>query len=109
MKSGVYKLNCSFCNAVYIGQTFRNFDIRFKEHVRCYRYKHIEKSNYAKHLLENGHLMTPRNNVTFLHFCNSKLKLDILEAFEIYKHKQIVPLMNEQIDLINLPLTEILE
>ena len=29
MKSGIYKLNCCNCNAVYIGQTQRNFKIRY--------------------------------------------------------------------------------
>jgi hypothetical protein len=109
MKSGIYKLNCSHCNAVYIGQTKRNFDVRYKEHVRCYKYKRTDKSNYAKHLLENGHLMTSNNTITFLHFCDDKRKLDILEAFEIYKHSKQVPLMNEQIDLLRSPLLEILE
>ena len=53
--------------------------------------------------------MTPQNNIKFLHFCNNKRKLDILEAFEIYKHKLRVPLMNEQLELSNSPLLEVLD
>ncbi len=111
MKSGIYKLNCSFCNSVYIGQTIRNFDIRYKEHVRSYKNKHIDKSNYAKHLIENNHPMTSQNNIKFLHFCNIKSKIDVLEAFEIYKHNHVfgVPLMNEQVDLIDSPLLRVLD
>src|SRR3978361_575047 len=47
-KSGVYKLNCSFCNSVYIGQTLRNFHIRYCEHLRNFRLKQEQedKSNF---------------------------------------------------------------
>lgn len=36
-KSGVYKLNCSECNSIYIGQTGRNFKTRYLDHNRSFR------------------------------------------------------------------------
>ncbi len=46
-KSGIYKINCNFCNKNYIGKTARNFKIRFKEHERNTRLNHPEKSTVA--------------------------------------------------------------
>ena len=35
-KAGVvYKINCAECEASYIGQTGRNFQVRLKEHKRA--------------------------------------------------------------------------
>lgn len=34
IEAGVYKINCSDCNSVYIGQTGRSINIRFKKLVR---------------------------------------------------------------------------
>jgi len=39
LKSGMYKLNCCHCNAVYVGQTQRNFEIRYKEHLSAIKNK----------------------------------------------------------------------
>ena len=57
-KSGIYKLKCPDCNAVYIGQTLRNFEVRYSEHYRAYRLQQPDKSHYAKHLLNEGHSLT---------------------------------------------------
>ena len=32
--SGIYKLKCNTCNNVYVGQSGRAIDTRFKEHIR---------------------------------------------------------------------------
>jgi hypothetical protein len=32
--SGIYKLKCSTCNKVYVGQSGRAISVRFKEHIR---------------------------------------------------------------------------
>jgi hypothetical protein len=36
--SVVYKLKCQTCSGVYIGQTGRNFKVRYKEHIRDIRH-----------------------------------------------------------------------
>lgn len=45
-KSGIYKLKCADCNAVYVGQTGRSFDARCKIHTRITS-NNISKSNFA--------------------------------------------------------------
>jgi len=33
-KSGIYKIQCEKCDKCYVGQTKRDINIRFKEHLR---------------------------------------------------------------------------
>jgi len=63
--SGVYKIECSNCNYVYIGQTGRNFNIRYKEHMSAYK-NNKSNSNVAKHLINNNHICH-YNNLSILH------------------------------------------
>jgi hypothetical protein len=51
-KSGVYQVECTSCDAVYIGQTKRCLKTRFKEHYSSIRLNHPEKSNIARHVLQ---------------------------------------------------------
>ena len=76
-KSGVYKLHCNTCEGVYIGQTGRNFAIRFQEHTRSFNLKKTD-STYANHLLEMNHL--PGGHITPLHLVNKGIKLNLFEA-----------------------------
>jgi len=53
-KWGIYQLTCNTCSRSYVGQTSRNLNIRFQEHIR-----YIKNSNpqsaYAQHILQNQH------------------------------------------------------
>jgi hypothetical protein len=51
-KSGVYQVECTGCDAVYIGQTKRCLKTRYKEHYSSIRLNHPEKSNIARHVLQ---------------------------------------------------------
>lgn len=51
-ETGVYKINCTQCNQMYIGQTF-NFNKRFKNHAFAWKNKKPDRSNVANHLLVN--------------------------------------------------------
>ncbi|KAI8426712.1 hypothetical protein MSG28_014418 [Choristoneura fumiferana] len=62
-RSGVYKLTCNDCSKVYVGQTGRSFNARFKEHVSAYRNEHPDKSNFAKHLLELNHSLSDSDSL----------------------------------------------
>jgi hypothetical protein len=42
------------CKKVYIGQTCRILNIRYKEHIRSVKYNK-EDSGYAAHILNNTH------------------------------------------------------
>ena len=83
-RSGVYRLNCNDCDAIYIGQTGRSFSTRAAEHQMCHR-QGKDHSNFAKHLNDMGHIsdFTP----TILHFEKKGRRLDALEELEILSHK----------------------
>jgi hypothetical protein len=53
-KCGVYQLICPTCSMNYVGQTGRPFKVRFREHLHEFKYSN-KKSQFAKHLLDNGH------------------------------------------------------
>lgn len=103
-KSGVYKLTCSECNSVYIGQTGRNFETRYQEHFRSFRLKH-SNSTFANHIIDCNHRFPKMDQLKILHTCEKGQKLNLLEALEIDKHRRDseVNLLNEQTDL-SLPL-----
>lgn len=52
---GVYKLSCSGCDKVYVGQTERTISKRISEHFRACKLGHPDKSAIAEHLIETGH------------------------------------------------------
>ena len=108
-KSGVYKLNCKECNSSYIGQTGRNFNIRYNEHKKSFLLNK-ENSNIAKHCLETGHSFPDDSNLEILYTVPKSKKLNILESIEIYKHNKnpIINLLNDQTDLWNSPLFTVL-
>jgi hypothetical protein len=53
-QSGVYKLTYPDCNKAYVGQTGRNFTVRFNEHKNAFK-TNSHTSNFAKHLIEQAH------------------------------------------------------
>jgi hypothetical protein len=50
-KSGIFQLNCGGCPKKYIGQTGRNFQTRYREHIHAIR-SNNSNSKYAQHILE---------------------------------------------------------
>jgi len=50
-QSGVYALTCPDCKKMYVGQTGRNFQVRFKVHKNEFK-TNSHTSNFAKHLIE---------------------------------------------------------
>ncbi|KAH9629872.1 hypothetical protein HF086_013407 [Spodoptera exigua] len=109
-KSGIYKLICNECNGVYVGQTGRNFEVRFKEHIAAYRNGHPDKSHFAKHLIDTGHSLSDNNTYTILHVCDKNFRLCVLEQLEISKHNNNsnFTLLNEQTNLITSPLLSVI-
>ena len=84
-KSGVYKLTCTDCNRQYIGQTGRPFHICYKEHAREYKFG-TNKSNFAKHLLDNKHTLQPIHScMSILHTTTKGPALNTLERFYIHQ------------------------
>lgn len=99
-KSGVYRMCCDQCEAVYVGQTGRSFEVRYKEHVAAVRNDRPERSNFARHILDSGHGLSDSHHLEILHCCSKGLKLSVLEQLEILKHKNgDRRLLNEQLDV----------
>jgi hypothetical protein len=95
-KSGIYKITCQGCNHVYIGQTIRTIQKRFKEHISKFKNCHPDQSSVAKHLIDNcnsnlNHNIT-EDNLFLLQEVNDYKKMDAFESLFIIKEKS--PLMN---------------
>lgn len=92
--NGVYKLTCTDCSKVYVGQTGRQFRQRYKEHSADYKHER-RKSAFAKHLLDEKHKHMPIEQTLEVLYKEKKgNKLNTLEALEIYKHKNNI--INEE-------------
>jgi hypothetical protein len=86
-KSGIYKLTCSDCKCYYIGQTGRQFQCRFKEHIQALKSNNstTQKSNFAEHLLQTGHnYKSMQDNMTILSTEHKGHKMNAKE--ELYIH-----------------------
>ena len=93
-------MKCNDCPAFYIGQTGREFHIRYKEHLPKIKTTSDQKSNFAQHLVSNNHNYTDfETNLEVIHVCNKGRYLNALEEYEIYKHIQIDPdnVLNDQL------------
>lgn len=85
-KSGVYKLTCSDCPAIYIGETERQLKIRVSEHIEAYTSNLSKrKSAFAEHLLNCSHTFKGEGAV-LLHVENSFRRRRALEDIEIIRH-----------------------
>lgn len=97
--AGVYKISCEECDKFYIGQTGRNFAIRFKEHTRnC----ESNQSTFFAHLRNEKHKTENIDNaMRILHRVSKGPIMNILEEIEIYTHTNTFPdkILNEQTEL----------
>jgi hypothetical protein len=105
--SGIYKLKCNTCNGVYVGQSGRAINVRYKEHIR-YTRTNNPKSAYATHILDNRHEYgTEENTLHLLHACQKGTRMDCWEALYIQTlHQRQVLITEQQVNDIN-PLFEL--
>lgn len=86
-KAGIYRLECKDCNAIYIGMTTRNINIRVKEHFRLIKNNNNFKvSAFADHILNANHNFDSNSDFSILHSEDNYNKLFLLEQLEIFKH-----------------------
>jgi len=92
-KAGVYKISCPDCDDIYVGQTKRTLETRFKEHIAEVNKakREIDKglhydfrSKVAEHIFSKGHNLT-KDNIDILRSVSSPWKLDVAESLEIFK------------------------
>jgi hypothetical protein len=96
---GVYELECQ-CNAIYVGQTGRNFATRIKEHRMCYTLGNTT-SIFAAHLLEENH--PPEFKFKVLHKFHKGKKLDALECLEIIQRRNLKTELLNDIQFLSSP------
>lgn len=105
-RCGVYSLKCADCNAIYVGQTGRSFNVRCKEHTNITP-SNISKSNFANHLHETGHTFV-MGGLEILHTEKKGRRLNALEILEI--NREILnpnsQLLNDQLSHRVSPLLE---
>lgn len=103
-KAGVYKISCPHCEDVYIGQTKRTLETRFKEHIAEVNKAKREmdkglhydfRSKVAEHIFSKGHNLT-KDNIDILRCVSSPWKLDVAESLEIFKHNPSTLLNRDQ-------------
>ena len=94
---GIYKVTCNTCKLSYVGQTSRNLQQRYQEHIR-YIKQNDPLSAYALHILNNNHEHGPINTTMTLLKQITKTSLSIpYEQFYIqshHYHKELIPGQN---------------
>lgn len=85
-KSGIYSCECS-CGALYVRQSKRAIEERWKEHVRHMKNNCPERSAVAKHFLENVKHELDKEKFKLVKNVNRENNLDAYESFYIYKFK----------------------
>jgi hypothetical protein len=80
---GIYKLKCNTRNGVYVGQSGRAINVRYKEHIRYIRTNN-PKSAYVTHVLDNRHEYgTEENTLQLLQVCQKGTRMDCWEALYV--------------------------
>ena len=99
-KSGIYRIKCKDCDAVYIGQTKRSVLKRFKEHFKCIEHNYVRKSAFASHAIFNEHRNVTIDDVQLIKSVSDERRLDAYECVYIRKSENTVNLDNGNIDSI---------
>jgi GIY-YIG catalytic domain len=83
-KSGIYQINCSLCDATYIGQTKRKMKIRIKEHNEDCAKPPVEEKPMPRHSIENNH---PFGEVKLLQEVRKSFESNAYESLLLHKNK----------------------
>ena len=94
--SGIYSLQCNTCKDVYVGQSGRDINTRYKEHIRYIRTNN-PTSAYATHILNNRHEYgNASNTVRLIKECDKGVRMNCWEAMFIQAYHQDGTLITEQ-------------
>ena len=87
-QSGVYKLSCGECEALYIGQTGRAFKTRFGEHRTAFNKNKPEDSAMAKYCINQRHNF---NTVSgkLIHATSKSILLNRFEEIETIRASKV--------------------
>ena len=81
-------MTCTNCNKFYIGRTNRNFNTRFKEHRKDFRYAEC-KFKFTEHEIK-----TIEENMSIKNLENNYRKINTLEEIEVLKAASSKYLLN---------------
>ena len=87
-KSGIYKIQCSQCPKIYIGQTKRDILTRYKEHCSHIKFNRPSKSAVAEHVLTENHFNITIENLKLAKQTQKTIELDVIESMQIHKNKK---------------------
>ena len=93
-------MTCNNCDKFYLGQTGRPFFKRYEEHTPTTINLSNLTSNYAKHIVDEGHTYTNiQTNMKPIHICNKSQKMNAIEEYYIYKEFKNNPylFLNDQL------------
>ena len=94
MKEVVYKIDCSDCDATYIGQTKRHLNTRIKEHRNNIKLHTSNQNVISKHRNELLHDFK-WTSLNILHREKHRRKREIAEMFYIKKHNNTINLQKD--------------
>jgi hypothetical protein len=80
----------------YIGQTGKSFRVRFREHLRDYKYR-TGNSKFAQHLQDYNHSFGPIDTVMdVLHVIKKGAMMETLERYHIYRVTNLGTQINDK-------------
>jgi hypothetical protein len=95
-KSGVYTIFCVTCGKLYVRQTSRSLNLRFKEHTRSIHFNN-PLSAYARHILQHQHVYgTIDQTMTLLKPITNSSPLTPFEQYFIQSFGSMDRLIPEQ-------------
>ena len=77
----IYKISCSDCNSIYVGQTSKTLNARIKQH-KNYVKNAYDNSALFKHAFQNDHCINWVNSSKIIN-CNNWVDRNIIESFII--------------------------
>jgi hypothetical protein len=98
-ESGVYQLKFQNCSCVYIGQTGRNFKIRYKEHIQDIKNNRI-RTGFSHHILVTGHAYDKTENT---------MKIFKFQDKGVYKANKSGMLLNDNFTQISNPIFDLID
>jgi hypothetical protein len=104
---GTYRLTCPDCGKVHIGQTGRQFSVRYNEHKAAFRHNH--NNSFAKHLNESAHSFSPMRDIMhILQYCKKGPHLNTLERFHIHTEASNQNHLNDDLTIFPNPIFDAL-
>lgn len=98
-KSGIYEISCKDCEKTYVGQTCRQLQIRYKEHLAHWKHDRKAQSAVAMHMITENHSFSVEN-VKLLKEVQNQRYLNATETLYITNGNNLMNLFDPPINSI---------